>query len=184
MGIVGLVLLLACINLSSLLLGRTSARLREISVRMAVGAGRARLLRQFLAESFALTFVGGMAGIALAQLLCRPLVRTMSNGETLFLPVQPDLRILAFTIGVSLVTSMAVGIVPALYAARLNISPGLKELRSGHGRTFGKMLIVTQIAISLVLLVGASLFLRTLINLKTLDPGFHRGGVLVRDQLR
>jgi predicted permease len=178
MGIVGLVLLLACVNLSSLLLGRTSARLREISVRMALGAGRARLLRQFLAESFALTFVGGMAGIALAQLLCRVLVRTMSNGESLFLSVQPDLRILAFTSGVSLATGIAVGIVPALYAARQNISPGLRELRSGGGRTFGKMLIVTQIAISLVLLVGTSLFLRTLINLKTLDPGFRRGGVL------
>ncbi len=179
MCIVGLVLLLACVNLSSLLVGRTFARWREISVRIAVGAGQGRLIRQFLAESLGLAFAGGFIGIALAQLFCRFLVMFMANGEALFLPVQPDLRVLAFTGSISLATSIAVGLAPAIYATRLNISPGLKQVQSGRRKSLANVLIIVQIAISLMLLVGAGLFVRTLINLRTLDAGFRRDGVLV-----
>jgi predicted permease len=179
MCIVGLVLLLACMNLSSLLVGRTLARLREVSVRIAVGAGRGRLVRQFLAESLSLACAGGLLGIVLAQLFCRLLVIFISNGEDLFLPAQPDLRVLAFTGSISLLASVAVGLAPALYATRLNITPGLKEARSGRRKGLARLLIVAQIAISLLLLVGASLFVRTLINLRTLDAGFRRAGVLL-----
>jgi predicted permease len=179
MGIAGLVLLLACVNLSSLLVGRALARSREISVRVAVGAGRGRIIRQFLAESFALAFIGGLMGIALSQLFCRLLVFLMSNGGELFLPVEPDLRVLAFTGIISLGTSIVVGLAPAVFGARLNISPGLKELRSTRRKGLARALIISQIAISLLLLVGAGLFVRTLLNLRNLDAGFRRDGVLV-----
>jgi predicted permease len=179
MGIAGLVLLLACVNLSSLLVGRALARSREISVRVAAGAGRGRIIRQFLAESFALAFIGGLMGIALSQLFCRLLVFLMSNGGELFLPVEPDLRVLAFTGIISLGTSIVVGLAPAVFGARLNISPGLKELRSTRRKGLARALIISQIAISLLLLVGAGLFVRTLLNLRNLDAGFRRDGVLV-----
>jgi predicted permease len=179
MCIVGLVLLLACTNLSSLLVGRTLSRSREVSIRIAVGAGRGRLLRQFLAESFVLALAGGLLGLALAQLLCPLMIALMANGEEFFLPVHPDPRVLIFTGIISLGTTVAVGLAPALYATRLNITLGLKEVRSTGRRNVFKILIVAQIAISLLLLVGASLFVRTLINLRTLDMGFRREGVLV-----
>lgn len=176
---VGLVLLLACMNLSSLLVGRNLARLREISVRMAVGAGRGRLVRQFLAESLVLGLAGGVVGLAVAQIFCRFLVTFMANGEVLFLSVQPDLRVLAFTGAISLATTLVVGLAPALYATRLNVTPGLKQVRSGDRQNLAKSLIVAQIAISLLLLVGTGLFVRTLINLRTLDAGFRPDGVFV-----
>lgn len=179
MCIVGLVLLLACVNLSSLLVGRASSRSREVSVRIAVGAGRGRLVRQFLAESFVLAIPGGLLGIALAQVLCPLMLALMANGGPLFLPVYPDLRVLVFTGGISLGATIAVGLAPALYAAQLNVNPGLKEVRSTVRKNVFKALIVAQIAISLLLLVGAGLFVRTLINLRTLDMGFQRDGVLV-----
>jgi predicted permease len=179
MCMVGLVLLLACVNLSSLLVGRTFARLREITVRMAVGAGRGRLVRQFLAESLGLACTGGVIGLALAPWFCRFLVTFMSNGEELFLPVSPDGHVLAFTGTVSLGTSLVVGLAPALYATRLNLSPGLKQVRTGGRQRLAQYLLTAQIAISLLLLVGAGLFVRTLINLRTLDAGFRPDGVLV-----
>jgi predicted permease len=179
MCIVGLVLLLACINLSSLLVARAFSRSREVSVRIAVGAGRGRLVRQFLAESFVLALGGGVLGIALAQLLCPLMIALMANGEEFVLPVYPDLRVLAFTAIISLGTTVAVGLAPALYATRLNVTPGLKEVRSAGRKNVFQILLVAQIAISLLLLIGAGLFVRTLINLQTLDVGFRPDGVLV-----
>ena len=176
---VGLLLLLACLNLSSLLVGRTFARLREISVRLAVGAGRSRLLRQFLTESFVLSSAGGLLGVVLAQWFCRFLVNFMANGEELFLPVPLDARVLAFTGAVCVGTSLVVGLAPAFYALQLNVSPGLKQVRSGGRQVLAKSLLTAQIAISLFLLVGTGLLLRTLINLRTLDAGFRLDGVLV-----
>ena len=176
---VGLVLLLACMNLSSLLVGRNLARLREISVRMAVGASRGRLVRQFLAESLGLGLAGGVVGLGVAQILRRFLVTFMANGEELFLPVQLDLRVLAFTGAISLLTSIVVGLAPALYSTRLNVTPGLKQVRSGGRQNLAKSLIVAQIAVSLLLLVGTGLFVRTLINLRTMDAGFHPDGVFL-----
>ena len=179
MCIVGLVLLLACVNLSSLLVGRAFSRSREVSVRIAVGAGRGRLLRQFLAEGFVLAISGGVLGIALAQASCPLMVAIMANGDPLFLPVHPDPRVLFFTGVVSLATAIVIGLAPALYATRTNISPGLKEVRATARKNVFKFLIVAQIAISLLLLAGAGLFVRTLINLRALDMGFQPDGVLV-----
>jgi predicted permease len=107
------------------------------------------------------------------------MIALMANGEEFVLPVHPDLRVLAFTAIISLGTTVAVGLAPALYATRLNVTPGLKEVRSAGRKNVFKILIVAQIAISLLLLIGASLFVRTLINLRTLDMGFRREGVLV-----
>jgi predicted permease len=179
MCIVGLVLLIACANLSSLLLARAAGRRREISIRLAIGAGRARLLRQFLTESLLLAVLGGSAGALLAQWFAAFLARMMANGGTLTLPMRPDLRVLAFTAGASLLACLLVGLAPAMHAARVNVIPGLKEVRSSGRRRLGSGLIVAQLAISLLLLVGASLFVRTLINLYTVDAGFRRDGLLI-----
>lgn len=179
MCIVGLILLLACINISSLLVSRALARGREVSVRIAVGAGRWRLVRQFLVESLVLALGGGFLGIGMAQFFCPLLVSFMANGEEFVLPVHPDLRVLLFTGIISLGTTIGVGLMPALYATRVNVTPGLKEIRSTGRRNLFNILIVAQIAISLLLLFGATLFVRTLINLRTYDAGFRRDGVLV-----
>jgi predicted permease len=179
MSIVGLVLLIACANLSSLLLARAAGRRREISIRLAIGAGRARLIRQFLTESLMLALLGGGAGVLLAQWFAAFLARMMANGGSLVLAVRPDLRVLAFTAGASLLACLLVGLAPAMHAARVNVTPGLKEVRLGGRRRLGSGLIVAQLAVSLLLLLGASLFVRTLINLYTVDAGFRRDGLLI-----
>jgi predicted permease len=179
MSIVGLVLLIACANLSSLLLARAAARRREISIRLAIGAGPARLLRQFLTESLLLAMLGGGAGILLAQWFAAFLAHMMANGGSLILPIRPDLHVLAFTTGASLLACLLVGLAPAMHAARVSVTPGLKEVRLSRRRRLGSGLIVGQLAISLLLLVCASLFLRTLINLYTMDAGFRRDSLLI-----
>jgi predicted permease len=184
MVVVGLVLLIACANIANLLLARAAARQREIAVRMAMGAGRARLIRQMLTESLVVALLGGGLGILFAAWASGALLAMVSAGrEPLPLSVAPDARVLAFTLLVSLATALLFGTAPALRATRVNLSPGLKE-RTGvvsvAGRSpLAKALIVAQVALSLVLLIGAALFLRTLVKLARVDTGFNKENVLL-----
>jgi len=178
MGIVGLVLLLACANLSGMLLARAASRRREVSIRVAIGASRARVMRQFLAESLLLAALGGAAGLLLARWLSHGLVTMLANGGTLLLTVDPDWRVLAFTAGIALLACLLAGLAPGLHALGNAVNPALKEVRARGGFGFGKVLVIAQLAISMVLAVGATLFIGTLVNLHAVDPGFQAGGVL------
>jgi predicted permease len=179
MGIVGLILLLACVNLSGLLLARAAARQREISIRLAIGAGRGRLVRQFLTESLVLASLGGAVGLAMAGWSSARLFMLFIGDRDVALPVSPDWRVLAFTCVASLLACCAAGLVPALQAVRVNVNPSLKEVRvHGHGR-LGKAFVVAQLAISMILVVGATLFVGTLVKLYAVDRGFDSAGVLV-----
>jgi predicted permease len=177
MCIVALVLLLACANLSGLLLARASSRQREVSIRRALGAGNGRLARQFLAESMLLAALGAIVGFALAQWFSRALITMMANGDQLDLPVSPDWRILAFTGAISLLACVLAGLAPGLNAGKTNVNPALKQVRSGGHRRLGRALVVAQLGISMTLLVGASLFIRTLVKLYGVDTGLHTDGV-------
>jgi predicted permease len=179
MGIVALVLLLASANLSGLLLARAAARQREISVRRALGAGNGRLTRQFLAESLLLAVCGALAGLAVAQWFCRALIRMMANGDDLVLRVSPDWRIFAFTGAVSLLACLFAGLAPGLSARSVNLNPALKRGRNGGHQSLGRLLMVAQLAISMTLLVGASLFIRTLLKLYSVDTGVHADGIFI-----
>ncbi|HXJ91932.1 MAG TPA: ABC transporter permease [Terriglobia bacterium] len=184
MAVVGLVLLIACANIANLLLARASTRQREIAVRMAIGASRARLVRQMLTESLLMAFLGGALGVLFAWWASGALLAMVSTGaEPLPLNVAPDARVLAFTFLVSLATAILFGTVPALRTTRVDVAPALKEGRgavSAAGRGgLAKILIVSQVALSLVLLIGAGLFLRTLVNLANVDAGFNKENVLL-----
>jgi putative ABC transport system permease protein len=183
----GLVLLIACANLANLMLARASARQREMALRLTLGASRSRLVRQLLAESLLLAVSGAVVGIALAQMLGRGLIAFLGNAQDpVFLPIYPDLRVLGFTIGVALLTCLLFGVAPALQAAHADPSTVMKA--SGRGLTAGREqfllrrgLIVSQVALSLVLLVAALLFVRTFRNLLNLDVGFQQDKLLVAD---
>ncbi len=177
MCIVGLVLLLACANLSGLLLARAASRQREISIRLAMGAGRGRLMRQFLTESFVLASIGGSTGLLLAHWFSAALVRMMANGNTLLLSIAPDWRVLTFTAAISLLACALAGLAPGWHALRANLNPALKEARAG-GQQIGRAMVIAQLAISMVLLVGATLFVGTLIKLYRVDRGVRTDGVL------
>jgi macrolide transport system ATP-binding/permease protein len=183
MVIVGLVLLIACANVANLLLARATARQKEISVRVAIGAGRLRLIRQMLTESFLLAFLGGALGLALAWWGSNYLIAFMGTGRlNIKLEVHPDARMLLFTLAVSLLTAILFGIAPAIRGANADIFPALKDAAraaTGFRHRFGKALVVSQVVVSVLLLVGAGLFSRTLINLENIDVGFDRGGVLL-----
>jgi predicted permease len=178
MAMVGLVLLIACANVANLLLARAAARQKEIAVRLALGAGRARVIRQLLVESVVLSFAGGLAGIAIAYASGGVLLRFLPDADAnLSLAKTPDLRVLGFAFGLSLITGLLFGLVPALQATRPAIAPTLKDQASnvsaGGGQARVRMILVAaQVALSLVLLVGAGLFARSLINLRNVDPGF------------
>src|SRR5262245_15133090 len=182
MGIVALVLLIACANVANLLLARATARRKEFAVRLALGASRWRLLRQMLTESLLLVTLGGLFGLLIARWGSAFLARFLATGRNqIFLDLPLDGRVLMFTTGIALLTCLLFGLAPALHAMRVNPSPALKE--GGDGRAtprsrFGKLLVVAQVALSLLLLVGGGLFLRSLQNLKNLDPGFKTKGVL------
>ena len=184
MVVVGLVLLIACANIANLLLARASARQHEFSVRRALGASRWRLARQLLAESLLLSAAGGAAGLLVALWGSRVLVGQLSTQTTLvYLHLSPDWRILGFTAAVAVGTALLFGIVPALGASRSEPMDAIRE----HGRGvlgdrrigLGSALVAGQIALSLVLIVAAGLFLRTFGALATLDVGFDRDPVLV-----
>jgi predicted permease len=178
MGIVGLVLLLACANLSGLLLARAAARQREISTRLALGAGHGRLVRQFLAESLLLAALGSGAGLCLAYWFTGVLLNMLANGGTLVLPATIDWRVLAFTGGIAIVACVLAGLAPGIHAVRGSLNPAMKEVRGGGHRQLGRGLVIAQLAVSMVLVVGAALFLGTLAELEHVDRGLQTGGVL------
>lgn len=179
MGIVAMVLLLACANLSGLLLARAASRHREISIRLAIGAGGGRLMRQFLTESFALAAFGGCAGLLLARWFSSTMVKMMASGDdTLLLSVTPDWSVLAFTGAISLAACILSGLAPGLHALRVNLNPGLKQARTGGHQRLGKALVIAQLSISMVLVVGAALFAATLAELYRVDRGLRTDGVL------
>jgi len=187
LAITGLVLLIACANLANLMLARSSAREREIAVRMALGAVRHRLVRQLLSESFLLALAGAGAGLLLARTLAHFLTLFLSTRfNEVLLNLNPDWRVFAFTAGVASGATVLFGLMPALRATR--IAPGEAMKAGGRGATadrqrFGmrRVLVVSQVAFSLVLLVGALLFTQSLRNLLNVDLGFRRTGMLVTD---
>ena len=182
--VVVLVLLIACANIANLLLARATARRHEISVRLALGASRSRLIRQLLAESLLLSLTGAAVGLIFAHWGSRLLLRQLSTStNTVFLDLGLDWRVLAFTTLVAVATAVLFGLAPALRASRVRPNEALKEQGRGLSteRRFGlgSVLVVTQVALSLVLLVAAGLFMRTFASLANLDIGFERDGVLV-----
>src|ERR1700722_7677101 len=178
LALTGAVLLLACSNLANLLLARATARERELSVRRAIGAGRSRIVRQLLVESLLLSGVGATAGLAIAFLADRVLLHIYlpadAAAEFVISPI-PDARVLAFVVGAMLLTSLFFGLLPAIRGSRTEMTMSLKD-RSGalsaDGIFLRRVLVGTQVALSLLLLVGAGLFVRTLRNLESLGPGF------------
>ncbi len=187
LAITGLVLLIACANLANLMLARASARQHEIAVRLALGASRGRLIRQFLAESLLVAIAGAAAGLFVARTLAGFMISFLSRqGNQLFLNLSPDWRVFAFTGGVAVIATILFGLIPALRATRL--APGVAMKAGSRGVTtsrerFGlrRALVVSQVALSLVLLVGALLFTRSFRNLLTVDLGFQRTGILITD---
>jgi predicted permease len=184
MAVVGLVLLIACANVANLLLARASARQREIAVRMSLGAGRLRIIRQLFAESLILGVTGAVVGLAFAASAGRLLIALVSTStETIPLSVTPDLTVLAFTLGATLATVFLFGAVPAFQATRLNLVPALKDggsATSTRGRArLSRMLVAGQVAMSVALIAGAALFVRSLSNLLSLDTGFDKRDALV-----
>ena len=178
LAVVGLVLLIACANIGNLLMARASGRERETAIRLALGAGRARLVRQLLAESLLLTNSGAALGLALAYAADHALIALAPpqiGGAPLILDVNPDWRVLLFTLGVAVLVSVLAGLAPAIQSTRPDMRPSLKG-ETGT-RTPGRFsvtnaLVVMQVAVSLMLLIGAGLFLRSLHNLKSVDLGF------------
>ena len=184
MAVVGLVLLVACANIANLLLARATARRREIAVRMSMGAARWRLIRQLIVESALLGLGGAILGAWLAWWAMRLLLQLVSTGSgAVPLQVSLDQTVLGFTALIGLVTVLLFGTVPSLYATRFELTPSLKEGRATtSGRSsnlLARGLVVAQVAASLVLLVGAGLFLRSLVNLTNVDTGFDKHNVLM-----
>ena len=181
MGLVVLVLLLACTNIANLLLARATARQRDVAIRLATGASRLRVLRQMVTESVLLAMIGGVAGLWIGYGLSHLLVGIVaSSGDQAALRINPDFRILVFTFVGSLVTGLIFGVGPALAATRVDPIQSLKNATSQQRQKLkaGKALVAAQIALSLLLVTAAGLFVRTLYNLRTFDAGFARDGVL------
>lgn len=171
-----LVLLIACANVANLLLARTSARSREIAVRLALGARRIELIRQFLTESILLSLLGGLLGVFVGMILTR-LAQAFWDFNS-----SPDGRVLGFTFLISLLTGMIVGFAPALQSSKPDLVPALKDgaPQSGYpGSKLRSLLVILQVALSLVLIVGAGLFVRTLRNRQTIDLGFETKHLLI-----
>ena len=184
LSITGLVLVIACTNLANLLLARATARAPEIAVRLAIGASRARLIRQLLVESLLLAIAGAVLGTFLAMALSGALVSYVTTSDNpLFLDLTTDWRMLGFTAGLAALTCLLFGLLPAIRGTYLSpvaaMRAGGRNMTAGRER-FGwrRALIVTQVALSLVLLFGASLFIRSFHKLLTVETGFHSQGVV------
>jgi predicted permease len=178
MAIVALVLIIACGNVANLLIDRATARQKEIAIRLALGASRRRVVGQLLVESALLAVLGGAVGVLLATWMDGLLLRFLPNETgTVFLSSSPDTRILGFNFAIALMTGLLFGLAPALQATKPDVAPTLKDqagavLGGGAQARLRKALIVAQVTFSLLLLIGAGLFIRSLRNLKSLDPGF------------
>jgi len=190
MAMVGFVLLIACANVANLLLARGAARQREFALRIAIGAGRARLIRQLLTEGLLIAVTGAAAGLLLAQwtdaLLLRMVSGASSGPPSIHLDLQPDARVLGFTLGVALLTTIFFALIPSLYSTRLDLTPVLKSTPTGTSsesshRRFpaGRILVVTQVVVSVILLVSAALFVRSLSKLGKVNLGYNREDLLI-----
>jgi predicted permease len=189
MGVVALVLLIACANLANFFLAKIATRQHEITTRLALGAGVSRIVRQMLTETLTIAFLGGALGLALAAWGTRALISFVVRGavRSPFDP-DPDLRVLCFTFGISLLTGLLFGLAPAWQASRVSVASGMRVgsrsvvggVRSGHF-PLSKILVTVQVALSLVLLVGAGLFVRTLNNLEKQAFGFDRSNVVTAE---
>ncbi|MBV8832162.1 MAG: ABC transporter permease [Acidobacteriaceae bacterium] len=183
MSTVALVLLIACANVANLLIARATSRQKEIAVRLALGSGRSRIIRQLLVESLMLSVAGGAAGLGLAMWMDKLLISYLPPSSTpLNISSVPDWRILGFNILASVLTGVAFGLVPALQSTRPDVAGTLKDqanaVAGGTSARLRKLLVVGQIALSLLLLIGAGLFIRSLVKLKDLDPGFKTSNLL------
>jgi predicted permease len=178
MTFVGLILAIGCANIASLSLARASARRREIAVRLSIGGGRMRVIRQLLTESTLLSLLGGVLGIAVAAAGIRFITWLLSNGRADFtLNAELNWPVLGFTLALSLVTGLIFGLAPAIQATRIELTSALKESRVSDAPArlrFGRALVVAQIALSLLLVVAASLFVRSLSALNSVELGFNR----------
>lgn len=187
LGISGLVLLIACANLANLMLARSSARERQITIRLALGAPRLRLIRELLSESILLAVAGSVVGLFLAYALSHVLIASLSTPNSeIFLDMGTDWRILGFTTGLAVLTTVLFGLAPAVRAARGEpatlLQSGTRGSTGGRERfSLRRALVVSQVGLSVVLLVGALLFARSLRNLTTLNVGFQQTGVLVAE---
>ncbi len=184
LGLTGLVLLIACANLANLMLARARGRQREVAVRLALGASRTRLFRQFLAESALLAAVGAVAGIGLAQLLSGALLWALAVEDApIVLSVGANWRVLAFTAGTAMATCIVFGLAPAMRVTRTRpaevIRGGGRTIVEGGRLSTQRLMVVTQVAVSLVLLFAALLFVRSFRNLATFDPGMRQDGIVV-----
>ena len=178
------VLLIACINVANLLLARATARTKEVGVRLSIGASRQRLIRQFLTESMMLSLLGGAAGLLFAWGASRALVLLLSERrEDFVLSPSLDWRVLSFTVGVTLATGILFGLAPALRGTRVNLNDSLRDsgrtTASGSKLNLAKGLVIVQVALSLLLVAGAGLFLRTLWNLQSVSLGFSKEHLLM-----
>jgi len=187
---VGIILLIACANVAGLMLARAAARQKEMAVRLALGAGRARVVRQLLTESVMLSVLGGILGVLFAYWGAHAIISFVSSNQTrpLGFATGVDLRVLGFTVTISLLTGILFGIAPTFRSARVDLTPTLKEGErssggSGHtGRkwfSIGNALVVAQVALAIVVLVGAGLLVRTLQNLRSIDVGFDSRNILI-----
>ncbi|HEX5884882.1 MAG TPA: ABC transporter permease, partial [Pyrinomonadaceae bacterium] len=181
LAIVGMILLIACANVGSLLLSRAAARKAEISLRMALGANRWRIIRQLLTESMLLAGLGGIVGVLLAQWAVIVLVRLVAREAPL--DTRVDLGVLAFTVGVSILAGLLFGLIPAIQASRTNLSSAMKEKTRTRGGflkfSLSSLMVVMQVGLSMVLLTGAGLFGRSLVKLQSEDVGFERDNLLL-----
>ena len=187
---VGIILLIACSNVAGLMLARAAARQKEMALRLALGAGRMRIMRQLLTESLLLAATGGVLGIVFASWGSHAIVSFVSNNQPrpLTFAAGLDLRVLGFTVAVSLLTGILFGLAPAFRSVRVDVTPALKEgfsaatkiSRGGLKRfSIGNALVVTQVALAIVVLVGAGLLVRTLQNLRTIDVGFDSHNLVI-----
>jgi putative ABC transport system permease protein len=182
-GAVGFVLLIACANVANLLLARAESRQKEIAVRAALGAGRIRLIRQFLTEGVVLSLIGGILGLAVGYAGVRLLLATNPRGIPRALEIGLDSNVLFFTLLVSIVTGLIFGLAPALHLTKRTVT---QSLRDGSGRTTAggarqqvrRLLVVSEVALAVVLVVGSSLMLRSFAELQKVDPGFDPQGLL------
>ncbi len=185
LAISALVLLIACANIANLLLARATARHREVGIRLSMGAGKGRLMRQFFTESVALSLLGGACGLGVAFAASKALLMLLSQPDApLQLGAAFDVRVLGFSIAITLLTAVLFGLAPAIRGTRVDINETLKETgrgvtTAGRRLTFAKGLVAAQVGLCLVLVVGAGLFLRTLWNLQSVSIGYPKERLLL-----